>query len=132
MKKRLKQLIKKHVNEIKSIYPEVYIEVDMVMDDILVDIGFKGISDEEKYEDLIDKLNREYDDKGYDYVYWGDNDNLTRKNREHKRKESSKFAELRINFLPAKLSELGFVGFVLIFGIFFQKFYGIANNFLYE
>ena len=77
MNKKLKQLLKKHITEIKSMYPEVYIEVDMVIDDILVDIGSHKISDEERYEDLIDKLNAEYDEKGYYYVYWGVDSSLT-------------------------------------------------------
>ena len=71
MNKRLKQMIKKHVNIVKSMYPELYIEVDMVLDDILVSINSLEISDEEKYEDLIDNFSREYESKGYFDVYWG-------------------------------------------------------------
>jgi len=77
MKKRLKQLIKKHVNKIKSIYPELYIEVDMVIDDILVDIGSLDISKEKRYKDLMYDFIEEYESKGYFDVYWGVNDNLT-------------------------------------------------------
>ena len=77
MNKKLKQLIKKHVNEIKSMDPEVYIEIEEDGDEIFISVGSHKNSDEERYEDLIDKLNVEYDKKGYYYVYWGDNDSLT-------------------------------------------------------
>jgi len=77
MNKKLKRLIKKHVDIVKSIYPEVYIAVKMVYDDILVSIDSYDISEEERYEDLVDNFNEEYERKGYYYVYWGVNDTLT-------------------------------------------------------
>ncbi|MCL1865562.1 MAG: hypothetical protein FWF73_07105 [Spirochaetes bacterium] len=77
MNKKLKQLIIKHINIVKSMYPEVYIEVDMIGDDILVGIDSLDISDEERYEDLMVNFIREYHSKGFLNVYWGVNDTLT-------------------------------------------------------
>ena len=77
MKKRLKQMIKKHINIVKSMYPELYFAVIMIGDDILVDINSLEISNEEKYEDLMNDFLDEYENKGYYYVYWGVNDNIT-------------------------------------------------------
>ena len=77
MNKKLKQLIKKHVGIVKSMYPELYVEVDMVIDDILIGIGYPDIPYEEKYEELVDNYNEEYESKGYYYVYWAVNDTLT-------------------------------------------------------
>ena len=77
MNKRLKQLIKKHVNIVKKMYPELYIKVKMVEDDILVSIDSLDISNEEKYEDLMSDFIEEYDGKGYFNIYWGVNDTLT-------------------------------------------------------
>ena len=77
MNKRLKQMIKKHIKIVKSMYPELYISVRMVGDDILVSIDSLDISNEEKYEDLMYDFIKEYDSKGYFDVCWGVNDNLT-------------------------------------------------------
>jgi len=77
MKKRLKQMIKKHINIVKSMYPELYFAVIMIGDDILVDIDSLDISNEEKYEDLMYEFIKEYDSKGYYYVYWGVDPTLT-------------------------------------------------------
>ena len=77
MNKKLKRLIKKHVDIVKSMYPELYIEVDMVLDDILVSINSQAISNEERYEDLIYDFFMEYESKGYFDVYWGVNSSLT-------------------------------------------------------
>jgi len=76
MKKRLKQLIKKHIKIVKSIYPELYIDVKMVGDDILVGINSLKIANEKRYEDLMNDFIDEYENKGYYYVYWGANDNI--------------------------------------------------------
>jgi len=77
MTKKVKQLLKKHINIVKKMYPELYVEVDMVGEDILVSIDSLDISDEEKYEDLIYDFIKEYQRKGYFDIYWGVNDNLT-------------------------------------------------------
>ena len=82
MNKTLKRLIKKHIDIVKSIYPELYIEVDMVLDDILVSINSQVISNEERYEDLIYDFSKEYHSKGYFDVYWGVNSSLTCDNLE--------------------------------------------------
>ena len=76
MNKKLKQLIKKHVDIVKSMYPELYIEVDMVFDDILVGIDSHEISEEERYEDLIYDFAKEYESKGYFNIHWGVSDKL--------------------------------------------------------
>ena len=70
-------MIKKHIKIVKSMYPELYIEVDMVINDILVGINSLDIYDEEKFEDLMDKFSDEYESKGYFNIYWGVNSSLT-------------------------------------------------------
>jgi len=80
MNRKLKQLIKKHVDIVKSMYPELYVEVDMVIDDILIGIGYTDISDEERYEDLVDNFNKEFRRKEFLNVYWAVNDTLTSDN----------------------------------------------------
>ena len=77
MNKRIKKLIKRHVNIVKNIYPELYIAVKMVGDDILVGIDSLNISNEEKYGDLIYDFIKEYHRKGYANIYWGVNSSLT-------------------------------------------------------
>ena len=77
MNKRLKQLIKKHIKIVKTIYPELYVEVEIFGDDIFVCIHSLDISNEEKYEDLMCDFIEEYDSKGYFDVYWGVNSSLT-------------------------------------------------------
>ena len=77
MNKKVKQLLKKHINIMKKMYPELYISVKMVGDDILVGIDSLDISNEEKYEDLMYDFIKEYHRKGYADIYWGVNDNLT-------------------------------------------------------
>ena len=80
MNKRIKQLIKKHINIVKDMYPELYIAVIMIGDNILVDVDSQAISNEEKYEDLMYDFIREYHRKGYADIYWGVNSTLTRDN----------------------------------------------------
>jgi len=77
MTKKVKQLIKKHVNIVKNKYPQLYIEVDMVGEDILVGINSLAISNEVEYEALILSFIREYDEKGYFDIYWGVSSYLT-------------------------------------------------------
>jgi hypothetical protein len=77
MTKKLKRLLKKHVDIVKSMYPELCIEVGMVIDDILIGISSQNISNEKKYKDLILTFIREYHSKGYYDVYWGVNSTLT-------------------------------------------------------
>ena len=77
MTKKVKQLLKKHINIVKKMYPELYFEVDMIGEDILVGINSLEISDEERYEDLIYDFSKEYESKGYFDIYWGVNSNLT-------------------------------------------------------
>ena len=81
MNKKYKQILKKHVNIIKSVYPEVYIEIEMDGDEIFIGIDSQDISNEEKYETLISDFYEEYDTKGFANIFWGvdsslDNDNL--------------------------------------------------------
>jgi hypothetical protein len=71
MNKRVKQLIKKHVNIVKKMYPELYIEVKIVRDNILVGIDSLAISNEAEYEAVILEFIKEYDRKGYIDIYWG-------------------------------------------------------------
>ena len=80
MNKRRKQLIKKHVGIVKSIYPEVNIAVRMVMGNILVNINSLKISNEAKYEALIYDFVEEYDKKRYFDIIWGVNSSLTSDN----------------------------------------------------
>ena len=77
MKKRLKQMIKKHINIVKNMYPEVYIEIEEDGDEIFVCIDSQPISNEKKYENLMYDFIEEYESKGYFDVYWGVNSNLT-------------------------------------------------------
>ena len=77
MNKKRKQLIKKHIDIVRSMYPEVFIAVIMIGDDILVDIDSHEISDEERYEDLMINFIREYHKKGFLNVYWAVDDTLT-------------------------------------------------------
>ena len=77
MKKRVKQLIKKHVNIVKVMYPELYVAVLMIGDNILVDIDSRDISNEERYIDLMYDFIKEYHRKGYADIYWGVDTNLT-------------------------------------------------------
>ena len=65
MYKKYKQIIKKHVKIIKSKYPEVYIEVTMILDNILVGIGSPDISKAGQYDALINDFIDEYDRKGF-------------------------------------------------------------------
>jgi len=77
MNKKLKRMIKKHVGIVKSMYPELYIKVIMVIDDILVSVSSLEISEEERYEDLMYDFIKEYEREGYWDVYWGVDDTLT-------------------------------------------------------
>ena len=77
MKKRLKQMIKRHIKIVKSMYPELYFAVLMIGDDVLVDINSLKISNEKKYKDLMYDFIEEYESKGYFDVYWGVDPALT-------------------------------------------------------
>ena len=77
MKKRLKQMIKKHVKIVKNMYPILYIEVEEDGDEIFICIDSQDISNEKRYEDLMNDFIEEYDSKGYYDVYWGVNSTLT-------------------------------------------------------
>ena len=77
MNKKLKRLIKKHVDTVKSMYPEVYIEVEEDGDEIFVCIDSLDISNEVEYEALIIGFIREYHSKGFGAIYWGVNSTLT-------------------------------------------------------
>ena len=80
MNKKYKQVLKKHINIIKSTYPELYIGVKMIYDDILVNINSLEISDSEEYEDLIYNFTKEYEKKGIFNIFWGVNISLTNDN----------------------------------------------------
>jgi len=82
MNKKIKQLLKKHINIVKSMYPELYIEVEMVLDDILVSINSLEIYNGERFADLLCNFIDEYDSKGYFDIYWGVNSSLTGENLE--------------------------------------------------
>ena len=71
MTKKVKQLLKKHVNMVKSMYPELFIKVEMIGEDILIGINSQAISNETKYEALILSFFREYHRKGYADIFWG-------------------------------------------------------------
>ena len=77
MKRRQKQLIEKHIKIIKNKYPELFIKVIEVGDDILVSIDSLEISNEVEYETLICGFIKEYDKKGYFDVFWGVDTTLT-------------------------------------------------------
>jgi len=77
MNKKYKQLIKKHIDIIKSMYPEVYIEVEMDGDEIFISIDSLEISNEVEYEALINNFIEEYDRKGFANIFWGVNSSLT-------------------------------------------------------
>jgi len=80
MLKKYKQLIKKHVNVIKSMHPEVYIEVTMIYDDILIGIASQDVSKENQYEALIVDFIKEYDRKGFYNIYWAVDFSITSDN----------------------------------------------------
>ena len=78
MTKKVKQLLKKHISIVKKMYPDLYIEVDMIGEDILVSVDdSRDISDEDEYKALILTFIREYQSKGYFDIYWGVDSNLT-------------------------------------------------------
>ena len=77
MYKKYKQILKKHIKTIKSIYPELYVEVRMINDDIVVHINSFEIYDSEEYDDLIYIFTKEYDKKGIFNIFWGVNISLT-------------------------------------------------------
>jgi len=80
MYKKYKQILKKHIKTIKSIYPELYVEVRMINDDIVVHINSFEIYDSEEYDDLIYNFTKEYEKKGIFNIYWGINISLTKDN----------------------------------------------------
>ncbi|MCL1864758.1 MAG: hypothetical protein FWF73_02990 [Spirochaetes bacterium] len=78
MTKKVKQLLKKHVNIVKKMYPELYIEVDMIGGDILVSVDdSQDISKEAEYKAVILNFIKEYHRRGYFDIYWGVDSNLT-------------------------------------------------------
>ena len=77
MNKRIKQLIKKHINIVKKMYPKLFIDVKMIGENILVGIDSQAISNEVEYEALILEFIKEYDRKGYCDIYWGVSSYLT-------------------------------------------------------
>jgi len=77
MNKKYKQLIKKHVDTIKSVYPDVYIEVEMDGDEIFIGISSLEISEKMEYETLLDDFIKEYHRKGFVNIFWGVNSSLT-------------------------------------------------------
>ncbi|MCL2154362.1 MAG: hypothetical protein FWH53_01720 [Leptospirales bacterium] len=80
MNKKLKQLLKKHVDTIKSMYPEVYIEIEMDGDEIFIGIDSLKISNEVKYETLLGDFYEEYYSKGFGNIFWGVDSTLTNDN----------------------------------------------------
>ena len=76
MNRKLKEMLKNHITTVKHMYPEVYIDVDMVYDDILIGISSQEISNEPEYEKLILGFIEEYDSHGFYDVYWGVNSSL--------------------------------------------------------
>ena len=58
-------------------YPELYIDVKMIGDDILIGIDSLAISNEVEYEAVILEFIKEYDRKGYADIYWGVSSYLT-------------------------------------------------------
>jgi len=77
MKKRYKQLIKKHVNIVKNMYPQLYIEIEEDWDEIFICIDSQAISNEVEYEAIIRNFIKEYHRKGYANIFWGVNSTLT-------------------------------------------------------
>ena len=77
MNKKYKQLIKRHVDIIKSKYPKLYIEVEIDWDEIFITIDSLEISEEAEYEALIVGFIKEYDRKGLGNIFWGVNISLT-------------------------------------------------------
>ena len=77
MTKKVKQLLRKQVNIVKNMYPELLIQVDMIGEDILVGIDSLNISKEKKYKDLMYDFIKEYHKKGYFDIYWGVSSYLT-------------------------------------------------------
>ncbi|MCL1865274.1 MAG: hypothetical protein FWF73_05625 [Spirochaetes bacterium] len=77
MTKKVKQQLKKHINIVKKLYPQLYIEVKMIGDNILVSIDSLDISNEAEYKAVILNFIKENDRRGYFDIYWGVNDTLT-------------------------------------------------------
>ena len=77
MNKKIKQMLKKHVNIVKKMYPELYIKVIEVYDNTLVSIDSLDIAKEVEYKDLIYDFIKEYDRKGYCDIFWGVDSSLT-------------------------------------------------------
>ncbi|MCL1864215.1 MAG: hypothetical protein FWF73_00190 [Spirochaetes bacterium] len=77
MTKKVKQQLKKHINIVKKLYPQFYIEVDMIGGDILVSVNSLDIANEAEYEAVILNFIKENDSKGYFDIYWGVDSNLT-------------------------------------------------------
>jgi hypothetical protein len=71
MNRRLKEIIKNHIAAVKDMYPEVYIEVRIIHDEIFICIDSLEISNEEKYIDLIYDFSEEYENHGFSHVIWG-------------------------------------------------------------
>ena len=78
MNKKYKQVLKKHIDIIKSMYPELYVAVRMHGDEIFVRISSLEISDEAEYEALICDFYEEYDRKILGNIFWGVDLSLTK------------------------------------------------------
>ena len=80
MYKKYKQIIKKHVKIIKSKHPEIYIEVTMTLDNILVGIGSQDLSKAGQYDALINDFIDEYDRKGLYNIFWAVDSSVAKDN----------------------------------------------------
>ena len=78
MNKKYKQVLKKHVDIMKSTYPELYIEVEEDGDEIFVSVDSLEISEEIGYETLICDFYEEYHKKGLGNIFWGVDCTLTK------------------------------------------------------
>ena len=80
MNKKYKQIIKKHVDTIKSMYPELYIEVEKDWNEIFISVSSLEISEEAEYEALICDFYEYYDNNGLGNIFWGVDSSLTKDN----------------------------------------------------
>ena len=80
MNKKFKQVLKKHIDIIKSKYPVVYIEVEMDGNEIFIGISSLDISNEVEYKALLRGFIKEYHEKGLGNIFWGVDSSLTKDN----------------------------------------------------
>ena len=78
MNRKLKEIIKNHIATVKEMYPELYIEVRMHGNEILISVSSLEISDEAEYEALICDFYEEYDRKILGNIFWGVDLSLTK------------------------------------------------------